>query len=193
MNLFQVNEDIFLKILELQDAEPLFHLVAENRTFLRTWLPWVDSNSTVEESKTFIQSAIEQNAQHLGFQCGIWYRNQLAGVIGFHRIDWMNKNVEIGYWLGSLFQGKGIMTASCSALIDYGFTILKLHRIQIRCATENHKSRAIIERLGFIKEGTMRQAEFLYDRYVDLFIYGLTVDEWNLQNKHGVNVHPRPI
>jgi ribosomal-protein-serine acetyltransferase len=70
------------------------------------------------------------------------------------------------------------MTKACRTLVDYAFYEYQLHRVQIRCATGNTKSNAIIERLGFIKEGKTRQAEFLYDLYVDLYIYGMTADEW---------------
>ena len=62
--------------------------------------------------------------------------------------------------------------------MDYAFYKYQLNRVQIRCASGNKKSNAIIERLGFIKEGTTRQAELLYDHYVDLFVYGMTADEW---------------
>jgi ribosomal-protein-serine acetyltransferase len=179
MLLLQVGEEIILKTLEIDESEILFHLVENNRLYLREWLPWVDTNATVEESKAFIHSAREQQEQNFGFQCGIWFRNQLVGVIGFHRIDWMNKNAEIGYWLGAQFQGKGIITKSCTSLIDYAFHVLKLHRVQLRCATENKKSCSVIERLGFQKEGITRQSEFLYDHYVDLCVYGMTDSEWN--------------
>jgi ribosomal-protein-serine acetyltransferase len=178
MVLLQADEEIILKTLEIDESELLFHLVEKNRAYLREWLPWVDTNVTAEESKAFIQSAREQQEQNLGFQCGIWFRHQLVGVIGFQRIDWMNKNVEIGYWLSENFQGNGIITKSCKSLIDYAFHILQLHRVQLRCATENKKSASVIERLGFRKEGITRQAEFLYDHYVYLCVYGITASEW---------------
>jgi ribosomal-protein-serine acetyltransferase len=66
-------------------------------------------------------------------------------------------------------------------LVDYAFNEYQLHRVQIRCATENRKSYAIIERLDFIKEGITRQAEFLYDHYVNLFVYGMTDDKWKIR------------
>jgi ribosomal-protein-serine acetyltransferase len=174
----RVDEDIVLKILEQEDAELLFALVDRNRFHLRTWLPWVDSNATLEESKAFIKSTQEQHTLNFGFQCGIWFHGSLAGVIGFHRIDWMNRNVEIGYWLGTEFQGHGIVTKACRRMVDIAFDQYQLNRVQIRCATGNPKSCAIIERLGFFKEGTARQAEFLYDHYVDLHVYGMTTDDW---------------
>ena len=174
----RINNDTVLKILEPGDADALFALVDSNRVYLRQWLPWVDANSTLENSKQFIVSTQEQQKFNCGFQCGIWCRGVLAGIIGFHSIDWMNRNVEIGYWLGEKFQGHGIVTNACRALVDYAFYDYMLNRVQIRCATGNTKSNAIIERLGFMKEGTARQAEYLYDHYVDLFVYGMTADEW---------------
>ena len=173
-----VDDDIVLKLLDPEDADVLFALIDSNRFYLRQWLPWIDTNPAIENTKLFILSSLEQHKMNLGFQCGIWFHGILAGVIGFHGLDWMNRNVEIGYWLGEKFQGHGIITKTCHALVDYAIYNYELNRVQIRCATGNKKSNAIIERLGFIKEGTTRQAEFLYDHYVDLFVYGMTSDIW---------------
>ena len=182
MPILRIDDDIVLKILKPEDADSLFSLVDSNRFYLRRWLPWVDTNATLENSKHFIQSTIEQHELNLGFQCGIWFHDTFAGIIGFQRIDSMNRNVEIGYWLGEKFQGSGIMTKACHIFVDCAFNEYKLNRVQIRCATGNKKSNAVIDRLGFIKEGSIRQAEFLYDHYVDLFVYGMTADEWKVRN-----------
>jgi ribosomal-protein-serine acetyltransferase len=179
----RVDETIVLKILDYEDTEALFTLVEKNRLYLRKWLPWVDTNTTLEDSRLFIKSTQEQHQLNFGFQCGIWFNGVLSGIIGFHHIDWVNKNVEIGYWLSEKFQGNGIVTKACKAFVNVAFYDYQLNRVQIRCATENKKSCALIERLGLIKEGTTRQAEFLYDRYIDLVIYGITADEWKA--RHG--------
>jgi ribosomal-protein-serine acetyltransferase len=178
MPVLKIDDDIALKMLEADDAEKLFRLVDNNRIYLREWLPWVDMNKGMEDSLLFIKTAAEQYNQNLGFQCGILYRDRLAGIIGFHRIDWMNRNVEIGYWIGEKFQGNGIIARACRTMVDYAFFGYSLNRVQIRCATGNKRSRAVIERLGFAQEGTMVGAEFLYDHYVDLNIYGMTAEKW---------------
>ncbi|MNS61051.1 putative ribosomal N-acetyltransferase YdaF [compost metagenome] len=90
----------------------------------------------------------------------------------------LNRKASIGYWLGSAYQGKGLMTKSCKALIDYSFAELGLNRIEIRAGVGNQKSRSIPERLGFTEEGVIRQAELNEDRYIDHVVYGILASEW---------------
>jgi ribosomal-protein-serine acetyltransferase len=56
--------------------------------------------------------------------------------------------------------------------------------VEISCATDNKRSRAVAERLGFSQEGILRQTDRLHDRYVDSVFYGLLVDEWNARAEH---------
>jgi len=71
------------------------------------------------------------------------------------------------------------MTISRKAVIDYGFEVLALNRMVINCASENSRSRAISERLGFTHEGTCRDAEWLYDRFVNHEVYVQLYSDWN--------------
>ncbi len=70
------------------------------------------------------------------------------------------------------------MTKTVKALMHYAFEELQLNKVEIRAAVGNVKSRAIPERLNFTIEGTIRDAEWLYDRYVDHVVYGMLVKEW---------------
>lgn len=174
----RIGPDITLRILEERHAEALFRLTEENREHLREWLPWVDSNPSVEQTRGFIRQGLQQFAAGNGFHAGIWYKGRLAGVVGFHPIDWLNRKAELGYWLGAAFQGRGIMTRAVEAMLKYSFETLKLHRVEIRCAAENRRSRAVPERLGFTQEGVLRGAERLHEGFVDHVVYGLLEEEW---------------
>ncbi|GAB4071959.1 GNAT family protein [Barrientosiimonas marina] len=178
MFILTVNQDITLKQLDINDAAPLFQLTDESRETLRTWLSWVDQTKTINDSRAFIELASKQFIDRSGLTTGIMYHGQLAGIVGFNLFNWLNNSGTIGYWLGSRYEGKGIMTRAASSLIDYGFKSLALNRIEIRAASENQKSRAIPERLGFVKEGRLRQTEWLYDHYVDHVIYSMLTEEW---------------
>lgn len=170
--------DIQLRLLGDSDAPALFALVDRHRAHLRAWLPWLDSQRTAADSLQFVRLVRDQFRNNESLTLGVWYRSILCGVIGYHRFDWLNKSSMIGYWLASDYQGKGIMTESCRAMLDHGFRQLGLHRVEIRCATGNSRSRAIPERLGFVEEGIARHGEWLYERYVDLVVYSMLAPDW---------------
>ncbi|PID14914.1 RimJ/RimL family protein N-acetyltransferase [Sporosarcina sp. P34] len=178
MFVHQVTEDISLKLVGQKDAHELFTLVDESREYLREWLPWVDSMTDVDQYGPIIHAWLQQFAEEDGFQAGILYKGDLAGFAGFHSVNYTNRQTSIGYWLAQNYQGKGIMTAVVSALVDYAFEEYDLHRVEIRCATGNKRSQAVPERLGFKKEGVIRDGEFLYDHYHDLIVYGMLEGEW---------------
>ncbi|WP_071396055.1 GNAT family N-acetyltransferase [Bacillus tuaregi] len=178
----KVDQEIELRLLQLQDSNPLYKLVDNNREHLRQWLPWVDNIYSSLQYHTIIPTWLKQYADHNGFHAGIHYKNKLVGVISLHSIDWYNKQTSIGYYLGKGFEGKGIMTKSVQAVLNYLFFHLHLHRAEVRCGEFNLKSRAIPERLGFKREGLIRDGEFLYDHYHDLVVYGILYNEW-LQRK----------
>ena len=173
-----VNENTELRLLELNHAQQLFDLVHQNRQHLRQWLPWLDVNTGVRDSFDFIQSTQKQFADKQSLVMGIWHKGDLVGVIGHNRIDWSSRIAYPGYWLSSSAMGQGTMTACCKTLINHAFSELGLNRIDIRCAIGNHKSCAIPKRLGFTHEGVIRQAEWLYDRFVDHNIFSLLACDW---------------
>jgi ribosomal-protein-serine acetyltransferase len=175
---FPLGPDAELRLLEQAHSEDLFRLVDVNRAHLRRWLPWVDGTRTPEDTRYFLHIATQQFASNQGYHCGIWYRGELAGTISHHRIDWRNRGTSFGYWLGEAYQGQGLMTRACAALVGHAFGPQGLNRVEIRAATENHRSRAIPIRLGFREEGVLRQAEWLYDHYVDLVVHALLASEW---------------
>jgi ribosomal-protein-serine acetyltransferase len=165
-------------MLDLSDVDELFTLTDRSRKTLREWLPFVDKVKTVEDTEQFVRNAMQQYADNNGIQAGIYYDGKLAGVIGYHQVNWQHKWTSIGYWLGSDFVGKGLVTNSMRAFIDFAFDYLKLNRIEVRVAVGNIRSRTIPKVLGFNEEGRLRDAEWLYDHHVDQVVYGITAAEW---------------
>jgi ribosomal-protein-serine acetyltransferase len=177
----QIAPDLSLEMLELRHASELFSAVDANREHLRRWLPWLDLNRSVDDTRSFITRSRRQLSENRGFQTVIRWRGSLVGIIGHHSLDGTNRAMALGYWLAKDAQGHGIMTRACEVYLDHAFRELALHRAEIRCAVGNAKSRAIPERLGFRSEGIVRGAEWLYDHFVDHVIYGLLADEWRKQ------------
>jgi ribosomal-protein-serine acetyltransferase len=173
-----VDDSLELALLEQRHAPMLFALVEENRTHLRQWLPWVDATRSINDSLGWIQIALDQFAKGMSLNVGIFANGVLAGVCGYHTIDWANRRTSIGYWLAANQQGRGLMTRSVRTLTTHAFVSLQLNRLEIRAAIDNRRSRTIPERLGYKHEGQCRQAEWLHDRFVDHAIYGMLAREW---------------
>jgi ribosomal-protein-serine acetyltransferase len=176
---YKIDEKISLKLVELRDAEKVFKLTDNSREYLREWLPWLDKTTRVEDTRDFISTSLKNYAKNRSMTTFILYKGEIVGTAGYNEIDWSNKIVNIGYWLGEGYQGHGIMTKVARTLTEYAFSELKLNRVVIRAAVENKKSRAIPERLGFVNEGRIRQNEWLYDHYVDHIVYGMLAEDWN--------------
>jgi ribosomal-protein-serine acetyltransferase len=175
----RISDDLELRLLQLADADELFALTDANRSYLRQWLPWLDLITQIEDTRDFIARTLKQFMDRECLVAAIRDGGKIVGLVGFNRIEQQDRIGYIGYWLAESDRGKGIMTQSCEHLINYGFTTLKLNRIVITCATENHRSRAIPLRLGFTHEGVVRDAEWLYSQFGDHDIYALLAKDWN--------------
>ncbi len=168
-----VSPAIRLRVPAAADAAALFAAVDANRDRLRRWLPWLDQNRSLDQSRAFIESCTKAR---LARQSAAWlveYEGRLAGVISINDLRWQNRACEIGYWLAKEFEGKGVMSRCVTALVGLALNGLALHRVEIRVAVENTHSRAIPERLGFTREGTARDSEWLYDHFESLVVYSL--------------------
>ena len=176
----RVNECVVLRQIAEEDAEELSALIDRNRAHLREWLPWLDNSNGIHDTARFIGRSLEQAADDNGFTFAIVCDGVLTGVIGQHYLDSLNRRTELGYWLDALHQGRGIVTQSTARLTDYAFTEQACNRVILHCAFGNLKSRAVAERLGFVQEGILREAEWLYDHYVDLVVYSMLKSHWVL-------------
>jgi ribosomal-protein-serine acetyltransferase len=172
-----IGEGSHLRLLDESDAPELHALIEADREQLARWLPWA-VNQELEDTRAFIGGLGRQVAANDGFQAAIVWDGQIAGMIGFISVDWSHRATNIGYWLGAQFQGKGTMTAAVRALTGHALVEWELNRVEIRVASENRRSRAIPERLGFGEEGILRQAERVGGRYVDRVVYAMLSADW---------------
>ena len=173
-----VSEELALNVIEANHADELFALVDRNRSHLRKWLPWLDFNNSVDDSLSFIQDSISLAEAKKGVVYEIRKKDNLIGTIGLNSIDTLHRICEVGYWVDGTNQGEGIATKCTRELVRFAFEQLEMNKVSISVATGNFASRAIPEKLGFTNEGVSRDAEWLYDHYVDHVQYTLLHREW---------------
>lgn len=175
----KVDKEIELQLFQPHHAQKLFQLVEDNREHLDEWLPWVENMTSPYQFESIIPIWLQQFSENNGFNAGIVYKNMLVGSIGLTQIDWFTRQTSIGYYLAKNAEGYGVMTRSVQAIMNNAFFDLGLNRVEIRCGEGNTKSRAIPERLGFVKEGIIREGEQLHNRFHHLIVYGMLSRDWN--------------
>jgi ribosomal-protein-serine acetyltransferase len=174
---FALSEGVLLRAVEESDAQELHALVDANRDHLARWMPWA-AGQTLADTVEFIRRAGEQLVNDDGFQAVVLEDDRIVGTAGFHGVSRSHSSTSLGYWLAESAQGRGTMTRAVCALVDHAFGDWRLHRVEIRAGVENARSRAIPERLGFRREGVLREAERVGDRYVDQVVYAMLAGDW---------------
>lgn len=175
---YKIDDRIELRLLEERHAEELFSLLKQNRSHLQMELTWLNDELSLDDAKEYIRAGLERFAASNGLRAGILLEDDLAGIVSLHNLAWADRKGSLGYWLGASFQGQGLVTKACRVLINHSFSELKLNRLEIQCSHDNDRSRKIAERLGFTKEGVLRQSWWIRGRFVDQVVYGLLISEW---------------
>ncbi len=181
MVICQVDEHLSLKLPETKDAPKLFAVIEESREHLRHWLTWVDMTQNMQHTESYIEYLRNQFAAKRVCKLSVWLDQEIVGEVGFGFINGKDHSASITFWLAEKWQGQGIITKCVRALIQYGFGELGLNRVEIACAYDNTRAQAVAERLGFVQEGRLRQAECRYGQFVDVILNGMLKCEWEAE------------
>jgi ribosomal-protein-serine acetyltransferase len=163
---------------ELPYARPLYRLIDRSRAELEPWMEWVKQIHTEKDVHRFLFDAIRFNEGQQRCTFLVRADQQIAGRVSLVRIEWDHHRAELGYWLGSSFQGRGLATQSCRRLLSYAFEELCLNRIALRSTQDNQRSIALAHRLGFTAEGQLREALLKEEAYQHLQLFSLLRREW---------------
>ncbi|HCS76101.1 MAG TPA: N-acetyltransferase [Clostridiales bacterium] len=102
-----------------------------------------------------------------------------AGIIGLLNIDKKNRKAEFYITLGDKkYKGKGIAIIASELLIRESFSSYNLNKLYLYTEVENLAAQRLFERVGFIKEGLLKEDLFYNDRKIDRFVYGLLSNEY---------------
>jgi [ribosomal protein S5]-alanine N-acetyltransferase len=114
---------------------------------------------------------------------GIWWKiinkqsNEPIGACGINGYQSTHEKAEMGYWLLPEFWGKGVMKEVLPVMIAHLFRQWKLHRLEAVIEDENESSIKLAEKLGFQKEGLLRESEMKNGKRINLFLYSLLKTE----------------
>jgi len=161
-------------------ASDLYQLLTAQRAHLVEWVPWLGGLRSQEDCLHFLQEAYLFNEGGQKLFYFLYHRQQLIGSAALMRIDHLNRQAEMGYWIARQSQGQGIITRSCQQLIRYAFGNLNINRMEVRTSIDNIRAQYIPFRLGFEYEGVIRQGLLQSGRFRDIALYSLLRQDWAL-------------
>lgn len=124
--------------------------------------------------------------QTLAIEALIDRKWQLVGSCGFHNLEWRVSQAEVGILIGAKQHwNKGIGTAAMSLLVQHAFETLNLNRVYLRVFESNPAAIRSYEKVGFIHEGRMRQADYQDGKQIDVLYMGLLRSEWESKAERG--------
>lgn len=170
----RVDDDIELALPMDRHAGPIFELINGERERFARWLPMLPASA--EEQATTFRRRRESIAAGTYYSFVILVGGEPAGTIGMGPL--VDFTAELGYLLGSRFEGRGIVTRSLATVIGRAISDLGVHRFEIYCDPRNERSRAVPRRLGFQYEGTLREMVLVAGRYRDQELHALLASEW---------------
>lgn len=173
-------ERVLVRPYRESDARDLQEAVAESRDHVRPWLPFADVHQSVEETHDWIIHCMSRWMLREDMTVGLWdiATNRFVGGSGLHPRNWDIPFFEIGYWVRRTAEGKGYVSEAVKLLTDYAFGALYARRVMIRCDERNIRSAAVAERLGFVREGRLRNSEITQDGQLrTMLVFSLTPDD----------------
>jgi ribosomal-protein-alanine N-acetyltransferase len=105
--------------------------------------------------------------------------NQLMGLIELKEQENGDGVAEIGIWIAPDYHGNGYGTEASKLLVDHAFKELRYHKVYARAFESNKASQTVWKKLGFEKEGELREQAYRKGSYEDTYIYGVLEDEWS--------------
>ncbi len=166
-----------LRRFALSDAQAMYDNWASDPRVTR-FLSW-SPHESVETTKLILKGwcALYENPAY--YHWGIEFEGELIGGIHVVRQSDHDERAELGYCIGSAFWGRGITAEAASAVIDYLFSTVGVHRVEIHHATDNPASGRVAEKCALVPEGILRSSSKIgTGEFKDIRVWGILREEW---------------
>ena len=157
------------------DAAELHDAVRESVASVGRWLPWCNADYGLEQAEAWVAQCRDhwRTGEQFAFAVRDAVDGGLLGGCGLNQLDTMHRSANLGYWVRTSRQGRGIAVAAARLVARFGFAELGLIRIEIVTLPDNRASRRVAAKLGARFEGMARQRLWAWDRAHDAAVYAL--------------------
>jgi ribosomal-protein-alanine N-acetyltransferase len=175
-----------LRLPAPQDAPALLHAGGDEE--VTRWFSW-GPYRRVEEPLAWIAQQEARRKDGLQLDCVVEHRQQgVIGVTGLAELSVRDRRAMVGTWFGRDWWGTGVNRESKALVAHLAFAVCGMERISAYANPENGRSVTALERVGFVREGTLRRWHRHGERQLDVHLYGMLRDEWEAGPLRGVSV-----
>ena len=168
---------LVLRKLALSDAEDLYGFTSVPE--VSEYLTW-ECHKSIETTIKFLESVLDKYSNKEVSQWGIELKDthKLIGISGF--IGWCpeHSKAEIAYVLSNKYWNRGLMTEALEAVVDFGFEVMDLNRLEAKVEVGNISSEKVLQKLGMVHEGTLRKFTYVKGEFKDYELYAILRDEY---------------
>lgn len=172
---------VFLRLPRRRDWRAWSRLRATSQGFLAPWEPaWPADALTKRAFRRRVQQYVHEADMGQGYGFLIFRTGDdvLLGGISLNNIRrGVAQSASLGYWIGEPYARQGYMAEALSAVLDFAFEQLKLHRVEAACLPENAASQGLLRKLGFAEEGYARGYLRINGQWQDHVLFALLYDD----------------
>ncbi|MFD6438046.1 GNAT family N-acetyltransferase [Streptomyces venezuelae] len=173
-----LGEGAELRPLEPWQAQEFLEHVERAREYAAPYVPFTATVKDLEGARKHLQIFADKQAADTGRFYGIWLDGTLVGGVLFRIFDTSVDGCEIGVWLEPSAAGRGLVNKASRVLIDWAVDERGMHRVEWLVSSLNERSKAAAKRLGFIKDGVLRESFPWQGIRHDMEVWSVLAPEW---------------
>jgi ribosomal-protein-serine acetyltransferase len=170
-----------LRPFRRRDADDMTEAVQASQMELNEWLPWAHLGYAKGDATNYIRDSMKSWREERAYDFAVRRLDdpdRHFGNISVWFISRSFKTGEIGYWVRTDETSQGVATEIAARALQIAFEELKMHRVILRIAVGNRASERVAEKLGFFREGILREEIKVRGEWLDHSVWGLLEHEY---------------
>lgn len=170
--------DVTVRSVRPRDGRTINRLLRENRSWLQRWEATVPGFEGPAPAAEMIRNVLRLARKDQVAPFVIEYRGTVVGQITLSGLSFGSlASGAVGYWVAESVAGKGITPIAVALVVDWAFTNLGIHRVEVCIRPENEASLRVVRKLGLRYEGLRRRYIHIDGDWRDHFCFAVTIDE----------------
>ncbi len=173
-----LGDEAELRPIEPWQAPEFLAHVERAREYAGPWVPFTVAVDDLDSARGHLQRYADKQAADTGRLYGIWLAGTLVGGVLFRIFDTATESCELGVWLEPSAAGRGLVNKASRIVVDWAVEERGMHRVEWLVSSRNDRSKAAAARLGFTRDGVLRESFPWQGVRHDMEVWSVLAPEW---------------